>query len=210
MFGAELQVKSLLKTLRSLSDFRDPQGREFSLVTLGFSLFFTELAKLKSQRRRARWLKTNWNWVVKTLLTMEVAIPKRAPSQSTLCRALLGVDFWALMQQHLKEIRTHFSALCRKKSQLVHYAVDGKSREGIQSKTTGRTELDVTIYEVNSHTVLAKSHASDKKGEAKVFRRLLRSFGLELPRGIFTMDAGITSPKTLQLLRTREHEYIAP
>lgn len=210
MLSAELQVESLLVTLRTLPDFRDPLGREFSLVTLGFCLFVTELAKVGSQRRRARWLAVNWSWCKETLEKHnEIGIPERAPSQSSLSRALSGIDLWALMQRHLKLVREHIKQLSAKTKTLRHYAVDGKRREGIRSAQTGRTELDVTIFDVASRSVLAKSHASDKRGEVKVFRRLLRSFGLELSPGIFTMDAGLTSPATFTWIRSRGHEYLA-
>lgn len=210
MLGAEQQVSSLLKTLLSLSDFREPQGREFPLVVLGFSLFATEVAKLGSQRRRARWLKTNWDWVSETLREHGIMdIPERSPSQSSISRFLKGVDFWALIQQHLRDVRIEMKQHAAKKNKLRHYAADGKRREGIQSTATGRTELDVAIFDVETRTVVAKSHASDKRGEGRVFRRLLRSFGLELPRGVFTMDAGLTSPATFAWLRSRDHEYLA-
>ena len=210
MFGAQLQVSSLLNVLHSLPDFRDPHGREFPLVVLGFALFATELANLRSQRRRARWLQANWEWVCETLRSHGITtVPRRSPSQATISRFLKGIDVWALIQRHLKTIRSAMKDLSGTAGKLRHYAVDGKRREGVRSVATGRTELDVAIFDVETRTVLAKSHASDKRGEGRVFRRLLRSFGRELPRGLFTMDAGLTSPATFVWLRSRDHEYLA-
>lgn len=210
MFGAQQQVSSLLTILHSLPDFRDAKGREFPLVVLGFALFATELANLRSQRRRARWLHANWNWVCDTLRNYGITdIPERSPSQATLSRFLKGIDFWALIQRHLKATRAAMKEVAEQSGKLRHYAVDGKRREGIRSAATGRTELDVTIFDVETRTILAKSHASDKRGEGRVFHRLLRSFGIELPLGLFTMDAGLTSPATFAWLRSRNHEYLA-
>ena len=45
------------------------------------------------------------------------------------------------------------------------YNVDGKSREGCISEETGRTEVDLNVYNPETRTLISTIHLEDKQGE---------------------------------------------
>jgi len=200
----------------TISDYRESKGKIFGIQILLFCLLLTEFKNCTRQRQRARWLSGQWDWIrsVWQQLTGFLA-PSRAPSQSTLSRLMAGVDLWALKEQFLKAIRLAlqekitggqvFSSL---PESLMHYTMDGKSRKGIESQITGRTEIDLAIWSPELNQVLATHTLHDKEGEATKAASMLKALGRSLPSGIFTGDAGFASPALTSVLVSTGHEYI--
>lgn len=91
----------------------------------------------------------------------------------------------------------------------IQYCVDGKRREGSVSSATGRTEIDVTIMRADTREVLASCVCPDKEGESTSGRKMLRQCGKKLLPGIFTFDAGLTSPRFIHSVTSAGHWYIA-
>lgn len=89
------------------------------------------------------------------------------------------------------------------------YAMDGKARAGCVSAATGRTEIDLTIYNPETSQVLVQAILNDKEGEQTAAPELLRILGSAgLPRGIVTGDAGITCPTVTAATVAAGHHYI--
>lgn len=130
----------------------------------------------------------------------------KSPSQSTICRFLEGVDQHRLIQAYQEARRKRYFNM-----NLVrpHYAVDGKARKGCVSEKTGRTEIDLCFFCVNTKEVLGTVSIKDKQGEAVAAQNFVMMFGRSLPPGIVTFDAGITGPKICARLKAASHEYIA-
>ena len=101
--------------------------------------------------------------------------------------------------------RFTYKAAKKKKPQ---YCIDGKSRGGCISALTGRTEIDLTIYCPETSQLLAHKTLPDKVGEQSAAPNLIRSAMRGLPSGIFTGDAGITSPAVVDAIRQLGHSYI--
>jgi len=186
----------------AISDYRESKGKIFGIQILLFCLLLTEFKNCTRQRQRARWLWGHWDWIqtIWQQLTGSLA-PARPPSQSTLSRLMSGVDLWALKEQFLKALRLALKekVVCMQSSNLsanlMHYTMDGKSRKGIESPITGRTEIDLAIWCPELNQVLATHTLHDKEGEATKAASMLKTLGRSLPAGIFTGDAGFASPK---------------
>jgi len=179
----------------NLPDPRDPKARKYQYQLLLFCLLLTELRGIVRQRHRVRWLNGNWSWISELWsdLTAEKA-HDRAPSQATLSRLLKKMDLWALVEQYHAARRSMLERSeqprPRKEKPRRLYAIDGKAREGVVSPATGRTEIDVSIFDVESREVLAQRTLPDKQGEAPAVRSMLKRMGRQLEAGIFTGDAG--------------------
>lgn len=227
---AKIQVQIFIAQIQMLPDFRKNRGKRYSLAYLLLIIFFTELAGLKRHSARIIWIVKHKTFICNEAMMLGIETPWEGdvPSKSTLSRFVANIDYWALMQQHLQNLRdvlfraavdvqddfSHFQfetkLVCSdsKNNLLPHYAVDGKARAGITSSETGRTESDLTIMEVDTRTVIAKHHLPDKKGESTIFRHLIATLGKKITPGVFTFDAGITCPKVLSTLRNTGHSYI--
>ena len=94
------------------------------------------------------------------------------------------------------------------RKRLPQYCLDGKSRSGCISKLTGRTEIDLTIFSPETTQILAHVTLPDKVGEQVAAAKLIRSVAKQLPAGIFTGDAGITSPDVVRAIRAMNHSYL--
>jgi hypothetical protein len=178
----------------------------------------TELKNCRRQRQRVRWIKGNWSWIPqlwKEATRTEVNIPNLSPSQSTLSRLLNKINLWALTEsyhkarrlQELEKNDTENNSQAEISS-LNHYTIDGKYRKGIISAETGRTEGDVAIFNVETREVVATRSLKDKVGESTSGRSILKRVGKQLPRGIFTGDAGFTTPKFTGTVISTGHEYL--
>lgn len=89
-----------------------------------------------------------------------------------------------------------------------HYSLDGKSRKGVVSEETGRTEIDLTIFNPDTDKVLAQKTLPDKEGEAVAAEELIKTVSSSIPEGVFTADAGITSPRVTSIIQENNHHYI--
>lgn len=200
-----------MSVVQNIADFRDEKGRVYTLTLLLFCLLLTELKNCRRQRQRVRWLNGNWLWIrnVWKDATDEDA-PKTSPSQATLSRLLNKVDLWALTNQYHAARRAKASQRSENLQieRYRHYAFDGKSRQGCVSQTTGRTEIDVTLFDVETREVIARRTLPDKKGEAPAARDLLRRIGRKLSPGVITGDPGFTSPTLTSSIINAGHEYL--
>lgn len=89
-----------------------------------------------------------------------------------------------------------------------HYALDGKARQGCISALTGRTEIDVTIFCPEARQVLGTITLGDKEGERNAALEMMKHDFKQLPSGIITADAGITSSEMTSAVREAGHSYL--
>ena len=181
-------------------------------------MLLTELANLRRQRQRAIWLRGNWNWIVAELADQGIEGDLDfCPSQSTISRFLSKSDEFAITQLYLEALRqkqlasafsSDFETAGNERNFRIQYCVDGKRREGCVSSSTGRTEIDVTIMRADTREVLAACVCPDKEGESTSGRKMLRQCGKKLLPGIFTFDAGLTSPRFVSAVASAGHWYI--
>lgn len=171
------------------------------------------MVNCRRQRQKAAWLKGNWEWIVEILREHEIAGEHDfCPSQSTLSRFLSNSHIMRQIQENYFELRqgSDFSnkESGQKSFSIIHYCIDGKSRESCVSDTTGRTEIDVTLMRVDTREVLASSVCPDKEGESITGRKMLEQCGLRLLPGICTFDAGFTNPNFIKCVVNAEQLYI--
>jgi len=171
----------------------------------------TEFKNCHRQRQRSRWLAGHWHWLSRLwgqLTGQKVSFV--APSQSTLSRVMNQVDFWALKQQFFIQILSYREQArgANLVTHLKHYSFDGKSRKGITSDSTGRTEIDLVIFDVEKTKVIATHHLADKEGESTKATNILKQLSRKIEPGIFTGDAGFLSPDLMSTIVSTGHEYL--
>jgi len=201
-------VYFFVSVISRIKDFRRPKGKQYQIDFLLFCLLLTELKNCHRQRQRHRWLRGNWSWITEVWFSVtKCSVPKSVPSQSTLSRLMEHVDFYYLKEQFFRKLIEHNKNNSSGTKQ-KHYAIDGKSRKGIVSSETGRTEIDLTIWDVDSKQVISSQTLHDKQGESTSATYLLKKLGKELEPGIFTGDAGFTSPNFISSIISAGHDYI--
>ena len=219
MTEAKEQMVSFSSIIQSVPDFRNNKARKYELSLLLFSLLLTEFKNCRRQKHKARWIRGRWKWISlywKEITNTEAEIPTSSPSQSTISRILNGVNLWALKESYFEARRiqelekTEARNINQEKniSDINHYTIDGKYRKGIISSETGRTEGDVAIFNAKTREVVATQFLKDKIGESTSARAILTRVGKKIPRGIFTGDAGFTTPKFTRTVISTGHEYL--
>ena len=161
-----------------------------------------------SLRLKALWLKDNWESLSEPLGLPEALT--QSPSKSTLQRVLKYVDAPALQECVSETIR---ASLWLKLSPGLpfHYALDGKSRRGVRSPKTQRTEIDLNLFEVTTYSPVAKRVLPDKEGEssgAQIMLQNLRKFPEKIPTGIVTFDGALTTPRVTKTLAEVQLGYL--
>ncbi len=155
----------------------------------------------------------NWEWILKLALDRKLIFEAcRPPSQSTLSRLCCRCDEYGLKQLYLKAIREEAEKKCSSQSHdvtcLTHYSIDGKSRVGCTSPTTGRTEIDLVLLDVRERKPLAWLIIPDKEGEPTCGTKIFKMFGRKIPPGVLTGDCAFASPEFLREVRRSGHEYV--
>jgi hypothetical protein len=155
----------------------------------------------------------NWEWILELAFAKKlIDKPCRPPSQSTLSRLCCLCDEFALKQLYLKVLRenamngSHNQSECV--TRLPHYTIDGKSRAGCTSPTTGRTEIDLVLLNVGERKPLAWLVIPDKEGEPTCALKMFKMFGRKISRGVLTADCAFASPEFLREVRRCDHGYI--
>ena len=75
----------------------------------------------------------------------------------------------------------------------VHLCTDGKARSGCIDPRTGRTELDLTIFDADSACIIATESLETKQGEKDALKKGLDTNRGRLKGALLTGDAGMTS-----------------
>jgi hypothetical protein len=210
---------SVLEKMEAISE-RDKRGKPYSLGFGGFCLFLCTCAGRNTGRSKSIWLECNAEWINKVWL--DAGFDKQPgefmsqPTLSRTTRTLNQTEFPQLMAElqketYFRELKVLFSNL--KKINLIEsflpiYAADGKSREGCISEETGRTEVDLNVYNPETNTLVGSVHLEDKQGERAGLEEFLEDHGESLPPGIVTADAGITSRYITELIVFYLHSYL--
>lgn len=197
-----------------------------------------ECAQRYSQRTKQLWISLNWYLIISIWNEYSQVRCNRVKSfsQSSLSRFLCEVNYedistkftrnerdefkieWEKVQEYRKlnagKMKHKNSNRDKRKQNKVchgkfpHYCLDGKSRKGVVSEETGRTEIDLTIFNPDTDKVLAQKTLPDKEGEAVAAEELIKNISSSIPEGIFTGDAGITSPRVTSIIQENKHHYI--
>ena len=203
-----------------------------------FPFFLATCAARISQRSKQIWICLNWVLIndIWNEYAKNKCYRKTAFSQSSISRFLNLVDQseisvlftensksqFFVEWEKIKESRemnknkgTYKNNIKdkRKKSKICpgkfpHYSIDGKSRKGVVSEETGRTEIDLTLFNSETQRVLCQKTLPDKEGESIAAAEIINKMGNSIPEGVFTGDAGITSPKVTSAIIESQHHYI--
>lgn len=168
-------------------------------------IFLSELAGCHSLRTKETWLLANWDGL-RDIFGLQ--IHQKSPSDSTLCRILNNINA-RLLQNCVSDLLRKLLPLNIKQGIVVHYALDGKSRSGVCSPITGRTEIDLTLYHSNSSTIIGKYTLEDKQGESKVAPEIITDIFInDFQNGVITFDCAMTTPKVTESIIDSGNEYL--
>ena len=207
-----------------LSEPKDNRGLVYPSGLTVFSLMLCTCAGRIGQRSKARWIYHNWPWIYAVwcagggrIITKNV----NGISQSTISRfksQSLLEDFSDQMNTfHKQQFMSDYQKLVsitlekgirRNANPMPHYCIDGKSREGCISEETGRTEVDLSLYNPETSSAIISFPLEDKQGERSGLKEILDHDMSELPQGIMTGDAGITSVNSTEDISHQGHEYL--
>jgi len=183
----------------------------------------------------AHWALLVQTWEQASGLRLSDAARQRAPSQATLSRFLQGCSTvelaWYQARAQRIVFRQRWRAFQKLRSQtgrkalgskvktrrtlakqpnkpLPQYALDGKARAGCVSTATGRHEIDLTLFSPDTKQVLAQRTLADKEGEPNAAVEIILAEARSLPKGIFTGDAGILSPRVVSAVAGQKQGFI--
>jgi predicted transposase YbfD/YdcC len=88
------------------------------------------------------------------------------------------------------------------------YAIDGKSRKAAPTET-GKTEIDVSIYDVGTKVTVGKMVVGAKEGEAPIARELIEKLAPNMAQGYISADAGIACRDFAETVDKSGHDFIA-
>ena len=94
---------------------------------------------------------------------------------------------------------------------IIHYPLDGKSRCGVCSELTGRTEIDLTLLEAGTLSIVGKITLPDKQGEATAAPLLIKDlfeFPQKIPNGIISFDCAMTTPDITETIIETGNDYL--
>jgi len=228
---------NMIDLCNSIEESRKARGIRFCVGIIIFCVFLSECAQRCSQRAKIIWISSNWDIITElwNVHSPQKCRNENAFSQSCLSRFFKCLNYLEILDkftsyskddfsnewEKVKEARKKGLSLshnnsntdkrCRSKvcqGDVPHYAIDGKARKGVMSEATGRTEIDITIFNTDTQKVLAQKTLPDKEGEAVAAEELIKTHGQSLPEGIFTADAGITSPRVTEAIRSNNQHYL--
>lgn len=188
-----------------------PEFRAFNLVVhplriVVFMAAFAHLNGADSQRRKEAFLSALWPQFLSVCKALGVECSDRAPSDSTIRRVCIGVDF-----QKTVELARHLSATYHAETVVDRafrqYAIDGKNRASSDTGT-GKSEIDLTLFDVDTVTVIEKRVVGAKEGEQPISCELVTAVAHRLPSGVITGDAGIVSPEITRRITESFHDYL--
>lgn len=188
-----------------------PEFRAKNLVIhpLRVVLFLAAYAHIngsRSQRSKEAFLKALWPRFLAVCRGLGTECSERPPSDSTIQRVCVGVDFEHAVAA-LRNLSGHEHAGSKINLPYRQYAIDGKNR--ISAPTgTGKSEIDVTLFDVDAAAILAKKIVGAKEGEQPMACELVASICPSLATGIVTGDAGIVSPDITRLITDAFHDYL--
>ena len=87
------------------------------------------------------------------------------------------------------------------------YALDGKARKAALTDT-GKTEIDLSLYDVATKVLIDKFVVGSKEGEAPVARDLVEKTAAGLAPGYFSADAGIGCREFADVVVRNGHDFL--
>ena len=168
-------------------------------------IFLAELAGRKTLREKEKWLFNKWDGL-KDILPMNKC--HDSPSDSTLGRVLRNINA-QLLQKYVSNTIRVLLPLSIQIGKVVHFALDGKSRSGVTSELTGRTEIDLTIFHPKSASIINKLTIPDKLGESTAAPGLIEeTFKSSFQNGVLTFDCAMTTPTVTRAVIDSGNEYL--
>ncbi|MCA2961321.1 MAG: ISAs1 family transposase [Silvanigrellales bacterium] len=174
--------------------------------TTYFIAAFAHINGARSQRNKEVFVRAIWKRFAAVCRGIGVECADRPPSDSTLRRVCIGTEFEVASSLLTRLIVSRHSEQTPD-ADFFRYAIDGKSRTSAATGT-GKSEIDVTLLDVDSVSILGKKIVGAKAGEQPISCDLVRECTSNLPTGVITGDAGIVSPDITKVIIDNFHDYL--
>jgi hypothetical protein len=187
---------TLIEALQQVQDFRAKRGQRYPLWVILLLVVLGTLNGATSYQALEAFAQRHYQALVSHL---QVSY-KRLPSDSTLRRALMGVDFAQLTQAFLVWAKPYIDL-----DESRWFALDGKGLNGSITAPCDTHQQFVSLVSVFSHSqgivVAMEQYRSNQGSEIEVVERLLAV--LDLQAVTYTMDAAHTQKKQSRQLSSR-------
>lgn len=173
---------TLIEALQQVQDFRAKRGQRYPLWVILLLIVLGTLNGDTSYQALEEFAQRHYQALVDHL---QLAY-KRLPSDSTLRRALMGVDFAQLAQAFVAWAKPYIDL-----DESRWFALDGKGLNGSITAPCDAHQQFVNLVSVFSHSqglvVAMEQYRSNQGSEIEVVERLIAALGLQAVT--YTMDA---------------------
>jgi hypothetical protein len=176
------------------------------LRTTYFIAAYAHLNRARSQRNKEAFVRTLWERFLAVCRGIGIECAEGPPSDSTLRRVCIGTEFEEASALLTKLIVARHSEKSPD-AEFHRYAIDGKARTSAATGT-GKSEIDVTLLEFDSVSILGKKIVGAKAREQPISCDLVLECASSLPTGVITGDAGIVSPDITKVNIDNFHAYL--
>gem|GEM_PF-3086409 len=171
-----------------------------------FIAAYAHINGARSQRNKEAYIRSIWPRYVEVCRGIGADCSVRPPSDSTIRRICTGIEF-EMASSVLTKLSVERHSEFSFGADFRRYAIDGKARVSAATGT-GKSEIDVTLLDIDSVSILGKKIVGAKEGEQPISCELVRDFAGNLPTGIITGDAGIVSPEITKVVIDTFHDYL--
>lgn len=187
---------TLIEALKQVEDFRAKRGQRYPLWVILLLVVLGTLNGETSYQALEEFAQRHYQALVEQLQLSY----KRLPSDSTLRRALMGVDFAQLAQAFVAWATPYID-----RDESRWFAIDGKGLNGSITAPCETHQQFVSLVSVFSHSqglvVAMEQYRSNQGSEIEVVERLLAV--LDLQAVTYTMDAAHAQKKQSRRLSSR-------
>ena len=179
---------TLIEALQQVEDFRAKRGQRYPLWVILLLVVLGTLNGATSYQALEEFAQRHY-----PALVHHLHLPyKRLPSDSTLRRALMGVDFRQLAQAFMNWAKPYLD-----RDEARWFAIDGKGLNGSLTDPCEAHQQFVNLVSVFSHAqgivVAMEQYRSNQGSEITVVEALIAA--LDLPAVTYTMDAAHAQKK---------------
>jgi hypothetical protein len=187
---------TLIEALQQVEDFRAKRGQRYPLWVILLLVVLGTLNGATSYQALEEFAQRHYQALIDHLQLSY----KRLPSDSTVRRALMGVDFTQLVQAFMT-----WTAPYRDHEDSRWFAIDGKGLNGSSTAPCEAHQQFVNLVSVFSHSqglvVALEPYRSNQDSEIAVVERLIAA--LDLQAVTYTLDAAHAQKKQSRRLSSK-------
>jgi predicted transposase YbfD/YdcC len=208
---ASLNISSFFDMIQSSIKSCTPHRANNTIYSdslLWFCYYFGLMSGCKSQRSIVETYSYAWP-TIRILLEQycNCSQLKRPPSQATFSRFINNFNLDNFKQGFFAR-KVELLNLGIQEKDIIHLAIDGKARKGVKDEASNRTEADLMVFDVETHSVLGSKTLAHHQGESKAAAECLAALLPNVDCNVLiTGDAGLLTPALTAEIRKHGKDY---